>query len=96
MKNDRPRQLGPFPVFCPSPSPKEYYNRVLAIPLLDTLVVQMKERFSSDKAYIHELFGLMPAVLVNDDEDPCLENLLHWEQKLPFHKSRANLLLLER
>jgi len=63
---------------------------MLAIPFLDTLLVQMKERFSSDKEYIHGLFGFIPAVIVNDDDDPCLENLLYWKQELPFHKSLTN------
>ena len=49
----------------------------------------MKERISSDQEYIHGLFGLIPAIIVND-EDPGLANLVHWEQKLPFHKSLPN------
>ena len=39
----------------PSDNSKEYYKRILAIPLLDTLLCQMNERFASDKDYIHEL-----------------------------------------
>ena len=66
----------------PSDSPKEYYKEALAIPLLDTLLTQMNERFSSDKEYIHGLFGLIPAVMV-DDEDHGLSNLVHWEQIFP-------------
>ena len=73
----------------PSDSPKEYYKRALAIPLLDTLLTQMNERFSSDKKYIHGLFGFIPAVIVYD-EDHGLANLIHWEQRLPFHKSLPN------
>ena len=61
----------------PSDSPKEYYKRALAIPFLDTLLTQMKERFSSDQEYIHGLFGLIPAIIVND-EDPGSANLVHW------------------
>ena len=49
-------------------------NYWIAIPLLDTLLTQMNEMFSSE--YIHGLLGLIPSVIVSD-EGPSLANLLH-------------------
>ena len=50
-------------------------NQPLAIPLLVTSLTKMNERFSSDKEYIHGLLGLIPSVIVND-EDPGLANFV--------------------
>ena len=72
-----------------SDSPKEYYKRALAIPLLDILITKMNESFLQTKNIFMGFLVSVLSVIVND-EDPSLANLLHWEQKLPFHKSLPN------
>ena len=44
----------------PSTTPCNHYKRAIAIPLLDSLFSQMKERFSDDRCYALKLRHLVP------------------------------------
>ena len=76
----------------PSESPKEHYKRVVAIPLLDSLLNQMVERFSDEGRHASDLLCLVPSILLSSDIQPFdyLEGMLHWERDLPFPKSLRN------
>ena len=76
----------------PSESPMEHYKRVVAIPLLDSLLSQMVERFSDEGRHASNLLCLVPSILLNSGIKPVdkLEGMLHWEKDLPFPKSLRN------
>ena len=79
----------------PSESPMEHYKRVVAIPLLDSLLSQMVERFSDEGRHASNLLCLVPSILLNSGMKPVdkLEGMLHWEKDLPFPKSLRNELI---
>lgn len=57
----------------PSLSPQEHYRRVIAIPVLDSLLSQLNERFHSDNnEYIRALLSLISSVLRELDSDQLL------------------------
>ena len=63
-----------------------------AIPLLDSLIIQMQDRFSDEDRHASHLLCLMLTIIVNkalqlDDE---LEGMLFWEKDTPFLKSIGN------
>ena len=74
----------------PSQSTMEHYKRTVAIPLLDSLLLHMRERFNDGQAiHVRSLLCLVPTLLVRSDIDP-LENvrgMFYWERDLPFPKS---------
>ena len=78
----------------PSDSPLEHYKRAIAIPLLDSLLLQMKDRFCEDQNYVKQLLYLVPSVMTSFQESVdlqfVLEDLLHWESDLPFPASLGN------
>ena len=64
----------------------------VAIPLLDSLIIQMQDRFSDKDHHARHLLCLMLTIIVNkalqlDDE---LEGMLFWEKDTPFLKSIGN------
>ena len=64
----------------------------VAIPLLDSLIIQMQDRFSDEDCQACQLLCLMLTIIVNkalqlDDE---LEGKLFWEKDIPFLKSIGN------
>ena len=75
-----------------SSSPIDYYKKTVAIPLLDTLIIQMQDRFSDEDRHAHHLLFLVPSIMVNkalqlDDE---VEGMLLCEKEIPFLKSLGN------
>ena len=79
----------------PSNTPMEHYKRAIAIPLLDSLLSQMKERFSEDQCHAQGLLHLLPSVIKattteNEPVDSTLESLLHYKGDLPFPRSLGN------
>ena len=74
--------------------PEEYYRRAVAIPLLDSMIAQLEDKFSEQKAVIR---GAIPAVLVAcDDEVEWKESILEFaafhKDALPrFHEIDAEL-----
>ncbi len=76
----------------PSNTPMEHYKRAIAIPLLDSLLGQMKERFSEDQRHAQGLLRLLPSVIISENEpvDRMLESLQFYEGDLPFPRSLGN------
>ena len=73
-------------------SPIDHYKMTEAIPLLDSLIIQMQDRFSDEDRHASHLLFLMLTIIVNktlqlDDE---LEGMLFWEKDTPFLKSIGN------
>ena len=73
----------------PSYSPQEHYQRVIAIPLLDSLITQLNERFTGDQnQHILPLLSLIPSIMVNQEQQELLP--IHyslWNDDLPFPRS---------
>ena len=73
-------------------SPIDHYKMTVAIPLLDSLIIQMQDRFSDEDRQACQLLCLMLTIIVNkalqlDDE---LEGMLFWEKDIPFLKFIGN------
>ena len=72
-----------------SSSSIDHYKKTVAIPLLDSLIIQMQDRFSVEDCYARHLLCAVPSIIVNkalqlDDE---VEGMLFWEKDNPFPKS---------
>ena len=70
-------------------SPIDHYKKTVAIPLLDSLIIQMQDRLSDEDRHARHLLCLVPSIVVNkalqlDDE---VEGMLFWEKDNPFPKS---------
>ncbi len=80
----------------PSESPSQHYKRAIAIPLIDSLLSQMKERFSNDHGHSKRLLFLIPAIITLSDNlniesiKEAKQSLLFWESDLPFPSSLQN------
>ena len=76
----------------PSSSPIDHYKKSVAIPLLDSLIIQMRDRFSNEDRHAHHLLYLVPSIIVNDtlELSEATEGMLFWENDLPFPKSLGN------
>ena len=66
----------------PSCSPIDRDKKSVAIPLLDSLIIQMQDRFSDEDRHARHLPYLVHSLIVN--------NTLFWENDLPFPKSLEN------
>ena len=87
-----------YPFFIPknsiisyniSSSPIDHYKTTVAIPLLDSLIIQMQERFSDENRHARHLLCLGQSIIVKkalllDDE---VEGMLFWEKDIEFLKS---------
>ena len=74
----------------PSSSPHEHYKRAVAIPLLDSLITQLKERFSCEnKKLTQTLLSLVPSLLIKLDGDLSADDFRFWNEELPTPKSLA-------
>lgn len=74
----------------PSSSPQEHYKRVVAIPLLDSLITQLKERFDGEnKRHTQALLSLVPSVMLSLDTEFSDQDFMFWKEDLPTHKSLA-------
>ena len=72
-----------------SSSSIDHYKKTVAIPLLDSLIIQMQDRFSVEDRHARHLLCAVPSIIVNkalqlDDE---VEGMLFWEKDNPFPKS---------
>ena len=78
----------------PSETPKDHYKVTVAIPLLDSLIHQMTERFSAEGRHASSLLCLVPSILLCSATDEILsdnlQGMLYWERDLPFPRSLAN------
>ena len=50
-----------------SSSPIDRYKKTVAIPLLDSLIIQMQDRFSEEDRYACHLLCLVPSIVVNKE-----------------------------
>ena len=50
----------------PSSSPVDHYKKVVAIPLLDSLIIQMQDWFSDEDRHARHLLHLVPSIIVNN------------------------------
>ena len=50
----------------PSSSPIDHYKKSVAIPLLDSLIIQMQDRFSDEGRHARHLLYLVPSIIGND------------------------------
>ena len=57
-------------------SAEEYLKKVISIPLLDNLIMEMKERFNKNILYISFGALLIPKVM-NENKDSWKENILY-------------------
>ena len=62
----------------------------MAIPLLDSLIIQMQDRFSDEDHHARHL--LVPSAIVNNtlELSEATEGMLFWDNGLPFPKSLWN------
>ena len=54
-------------------NPIDHYKKTVAIPLLDSLIIQMQDRFSDEDRHARHLLCVVPSIIVNralqlDDE----------------------------
>ncbi len=77
-------------------SPSQHYKRAIAIPLIDSLLSQMKERFSTDHGHSKRLLFFIPSIITLSDNlniesiKEAKQSLLFWESDLPFPSSLQN------
>ena len=64
----------------------------MAIPLLDSLIIQMQDRFSDEDRHARHLLYLVPSTIVNNtlELSEATEGTLFWDNGLPFPKSLWN------
>ena len=76
----------------PSCSPIDHYKKSVAIPLLDSLIIQMQDRFSDEDRHARHSLYLVPSIIVNNtlELSEATEGMLFWENDLPFPKSLGN------
>jgi len=76
----------------PSSSPIDHYKKSVAIPLLDSLISQMQDRFSDEDCHARHLLYLVPSIIVKNtlELSEATEGMLFWENDLPFSKSLGN------
>ena len=70
----------------------DHYKKTVAIPLLDSLIIQMQDRFSNKDRHACHLLCVVPSIIVNKAEqlDDGVEGMLFWEKHIPFPKSLGN------
>ena len=76
----------------PSSSPIDHYKKSVAIPLLDSLISQMEDRFSVEDRHARHLLYLVPSIIVQNTMElsEATKGMLFWENDLPFPKSLGN------
>ena len=47
-------------------SPIDHYKKYVAIPLLDSLIIQMRDRFTNEDRHARHLLHLVPSIIVNN------------------------------
>ena len=73
-----------------SSSQIDHYKNTVAIPVLDSLIIQ--GRFSDENRHARLLLCVVPSTIVNKalQLDYEVEGMLFWEKDIPFLKSRGN------
>ena len=69
-----------------SSSPIYQYKKNVAIPLLDSLIIQMQDRFLTKDRHARYLLCLVPSIMVNTalQLDEEVEGMLFWEKDIYF------------
>ena len=67
-------------------------KKSVAIPLLDSLIIQMQDRFSDEDRHARHLLYLVPSIIVNNTQElsEAAKGMLFWENDLAFPKSLGN------
>ena len=70
----------------------DHYKKTVAILLLDSLIIQMQDRFSDEDRQACHVLCVVPSITVNKAEqlDDEVEGMLFWEKHIPFPKSLGN------
>lgn len=73
----------------PSSSPKEHYKRIVAIPLVDSLMSQLNDRFRGETGHTKALLFLIPSVMRSStfQLSDYLDDFHYWNADLPCSKS---------
>ena len=76
-------------------SPIDHYKKTVAIPLLDSLIIQTQDRFFDKDLHARNLLDLLQSIIVYqalqlDDE---VEGMLFCVKDIPFPKSLGNEVL---
>ena len=68
------------------------YKKTVAIPLLDSLIIQMQGRFSDEHRHASHLLYVVLSIIVNKalQQDDEVEGMLFWEKDIPLLKSLGN------
>ena len=79
-------------IYGVSSSQIDRYKKTVAIPPLDSLIIQMQGWFSDKDRQARHLLCVVPSIIVNealrlDDE---VESIPFWEKDIPFLKSLRN------
>ena len=76
----------------PSTSPQDHYTKTIAIPLLDSLITQLDERFSTEGKNAYSLLCLVPSIIASEGLilTEKIDDPLYWERDLPFPQSLGN------
>ena len=78
-----------------SSSTIDHYKKSVAIPLLDSLIIQMQDRFSDEDRHARHLLYLVPSIIANNtlELSETTEGMFFWENELLFPKSLRNEVL---
>ena len=73
----------------PSTTPQEHYKRAVAIPLLDSLLTQLNERFTGENSHTQALLCLIPLLILSSTVQLTdkIDDFLYWDADLPCSKS---------
>ena len=65
----------------PSASPQEHYKRVVTIPLIDSFINQLEDRFHGDESHASVLLCLVPSVMISSRVQlpDHLHDFLYWK-----------------
>ena len=79
----------------------EFWKKTAAIPLLDSLIIQMQDRFSDEDRHARRLLCLVPSIIANKVLNLKAEvtGMLYWEKEvngLPHSFCRFSFHLVPR
>ena len=65
-------------------SPSDHYKKTVAIPLFDSLIIQMQDRLSDEDRHARHLLCLVSSIVVYKALQLDDEGMLFWEKDIPF------------
>ena len=77
----------------PSTTPREHYKRAVAIPLLDSLLTQLNDRFTGENSHQAALLCLIPSLIIASSSEQLsekLDSLMYWKADLPYPMSLSS------